>query len=337
MIAAFVHHAVTVKAATNSDSGRFRRICGDKFRIWHRTKTHCAGNIFRRNHLQDLQPIFAVSHEREFRRIDRADLHRARVIQFFIGVVKPFELRLFGIGNVNERQAIRAIGDVSVSPREIKPLRIAQRHECTGNQLRLRRFGDIENFEAFIIRHERVTELHANRARIFQTVGQFARQHRCFQRIITQANNEQTVFADNVKIRSRHEALHRAGKFSIRIETDDFFLVEKVVVRIAIEQRADRDHHQTFFAVGHKNPRVNRTHRLLHIFRQMCSQWINAECARQRDARGVFGADVSALAERRNRRGADAFGKAFLINVGNVKNLKAVFAICGVKIFAALN
>ena len=103
-----------------------------KFRIRRRAEAHVAGNIFRRDHLQHAQTIFAVRDEREFRGVDRADLHGARVVERAIGSVEPFELRLFGIGDVDERQAVLAVGHVSVSAREIKPLRVFQRHEAPG-------------------------------------------------------------------------------------------------------------------------------------------------------------------------------------------------------------
>ncbi|HEU0040159.1 MAG TPA: hypothetical protein VFR76_12890, partial [Verrucomicrobiae bacterium] len=71
------------------------------------------------------------------------------------------------------------------------------------------------------------------------------------------------------------------------------------------------------------------------IFRQTLPQRINTQRARQRNARRVFGADVGALAQRRHRRTHDAFGKAFLINVRQVENFKAIRAVGGVEVFAA--
>ena len=49
---------------------------------------------------------------------------------------------------------------------------------------------------------------------------------------------------------------------------------EKVVVRVAVEQRADGHHHQPFLAVGDEDPGVNRADRLLLVFRPMRAQRI---------------------------------------------------------------
>ena len=136
----------------------------------------------------------------------------ARVsVQLPIGVVKPFEARLFRIGDVNEREAVRAVGDVGISPREIKPLRVFQRHERAGNQLR----GFVGSVMSKTLKPSSsvtnsVAELHADRARIFQAGGHFARERRRGQRIIAQADDEQSVLTDDIKVRSRHERIHRA-------------------------------------------------------------------------------------------------------------------------------
>src|ERR1700735_662812 len=53
------------------------------------------------------------------------------------------------------------------------------------------------------------------------------------------------------------------------------------------------------------------------------------------DRRGIFRADVKALAERRNRSGDGALGEILVINVRDVVHPEAAFAERGIEIFAA--
>ena len=45
-------------------------------------------------------------------------------------------------------------------------------------------------------------------------------------------------------------------------------MIEKVVVGIAIDERADVDHDQAFLAIGDEHAGVDRIDRLLFVFRQ---------------------------------------------------------------------
>ena len=92
--------------------------------------------------------------------------------------------------------------------------------------------------------------------------------------------------------------MHGPRKLAVRIETDSFFPIEKVVVRVAVEQGADGDHDQAFLAVGNEHPGVNRADGLCIVFGLLQAEGVDTQRAGQGDAGGVFGADVSALAER---------------------------------------
>ena len=129
--------------------------------------------------------------------------------------------------------------------------------------------------------------------------------------------------------------MHRARELAAGVEADDRFLVEKVVVRIAVHQRADADHDQAFLAISHEHPRVDEADGLLFILRQPLPQRIDSQRARQRDARGVFGADISSLTQRRNWRAHDAFRETFLINVRHVEDLEPIRPVRRVEVFAA--
>ena len=50
---------------------------------------------------------------------------------------------------------------------------------------------------------------------------------------------------------------------------------------------------------------------------------------------GVFRVNIKALSERRNRRGCNAFGKTFVVNLRDVVNAQAAFARRDVSVFAA--
>ncbi len=97
------------------------------------------------------------------------------------------------------------------------------------------------------------------------TVGQLAQQDGLNQVLVAQAQHEQALRSHDKQIGARHVAVHRASEFSLRVEPNDLLLIQEIIVRIAIYQRADRDHHQAFFAIGHENPRVNQADILFFV------------------------------------------------------------------------
>ena len=113
--------------------------------------------------------------------------------------------------------------------------------------------------------------------------------------------------------------------------------VQEIIFRVAIDQRRDVDDDETFFAIGDVNEGIEQIDRLLLIFRQAHPRGIERERARQCDGRCEFGSNIGALPERRNRRGDDALGKSFLIDVRDIENFEAARSVRRVEIFAAQN
>ena len=69
----------------------------------------------------------------------------------------------------------------------------------------------------------------------------------------------------------------------------------------------------------------------------MLAPGIERERAREREAGGVFGVDARALTQRRHRRADNAFGKSFLVDIGDVENFETAGTVRGIKVFAAQN
>ena len=95
------------------------------------------------------------------------------------------------------------------------------------------------------------------------------------------------------------------------------------------------DDDQSLFPVSHIEKTVEQRNGLLFIFGKLHAQRIDAERGGRRDCNGVFCRHEEFLANRGDRRGGDALGEAFVVDVGDVENAKAAFALRGVGIFAA--
>src|SRR5438105_11243368 len=121
--------------------------------------------------------------------------------------------------------------------------------------------------------------------------------------------------------------MHCACELTVRVETNNFFLIEKVVSGIAIHERSDRYHHQAFLAISHKHPSIDGAYRLFFVvainwtvlgWRDLIShsqaQRIDPERAGQRDRRGVLRMYISALPKRRNCRTHNSLAKACLFD-----------------------
>ena len=142
--------------------------------------------------------------------------------------------------------------------------------------------------------------------------------------------------------------MHCASELAVRIETNNFFLIEKVILWVAIHERPDRYHHQAFLAISHKHPGIDGAYRLFFVvainwtvlrWRDLIShsqaQRIDPQRAGQRDGGGVLRSHISALPKRRNRSIHNSLGKALLIDIRDVIHLETIRAIGGVEIFPA--
>ena len=125
--AGFIHHAIAIESARNGDRFAVRRIGRDQSRIRSRTEALRAGDGVGRNQLHDAQAVLAVGDERKLRRVDAADLHRARVVERAAGVEHLVEARSLRIFHVDDRETFRAIRDVGVSARDVEPAGIRSR------------------------------------------------------------------------------------------------------------------------------------------------------------------------------------------------------------------
>src|SRR5688500_2668854 len=101
-----------------------------------------------------------------------------------------------------------------------------------------------------------------------------------------------------------------AAEFSFWIKGSGAF--QKIVAWIAIDQGTCADYDQAFFRISDEDVGINHRDLLLFVFRKARSKWIDAERAGKNDRGGVARADKSALTERRDWGGDDAFGKTFL-------------------------
>ena len=112
--------------------------------------------------------------------------------------------------------------------------------------------------------------------------------------------------------------------------------LQEVVRRVAVEQRRRRRHHQAFLAIGDVDVGVDRRDRLLLVHRQPLAHRIDGERARRGDRRRIARLHVRVLADRRHRRRHDLLGEALLVDLRDVEDLEAAFAVGDVEVLAAL-
>src|SRR5262249_43058165 len=134
-----------------------------------------------------------------------------------------------------------------------------------------------------------------------------------------------------------------AGQDSVRIERQR--ASQKIVGRISVEQRADpgafafairiSDDHQPFFTVRDVKKSVEKGNRLLLVFRKLYAQGVDAEGSGRSDGYRVFGRNEKLLTERRDRSRRYTFGKALVIDVGDVEDAKAAFSLRRIGILTA--
>ena len=104
--------------------------------------------------------------------------------------------------------------------------------------------------------------------------------------------------------------MHRAGELAARVEPDDFFLVQKIILRVAVHEPSHRNHDKSFLPVGYEDPGVSGADGLFfvvavdltelgvdEVVRHAPAQGVDAQCARQRDRGCILRPHISALAK----------------------------------------
>ena len=85
---------------------------------------------------------------------------------------------------------------------------MSSRNESAGDQLGPSWLGDVQDLEAFLISHESIAELHPHCVRILEPLSKFPDEHRCFERVITQAKDKKAVAPHDIEIGSGHKGMH---------------------------------------------------------------------------------------------------------------------------------
>ena len=117
-------------------------------------------------------------------------------------------------------------------------------------------------------------------------------------RRIANIDNVKSARRGQVKPMSGCGHERRAGQSAVGIESNGLAFLEEIVVGISIDQRRDIANHESFFAIGDVNKRVEEIDRLLFVFGKMLTCGVERERARQGDAGCVFRVNAGALAER---------------------------------------
>src|SRR5438552_3204105 len=103
-----------------------------------------------------------------------------------------------GIFNIDNREAVRAVGDVGIGASQIKSARVLERYHTVTNHPRFVRLRDINNLQSVIIGYKCVPKLHGHSAWMFEfTTGQFCHQRWRFEVRVTDTENEQSSFSDH--------------------------------------------------------------------------------------------------------------------------------------------
>ena len=330
--AGFIDYAIALQSARNADGFAFRAVGRDQPWVWAGTKSLRARHRVRRDQLDHAQTVLAIGHQGEFGGADAANLHSASVVERAAGIEHLFETRRFRIFDVDNGQTFRSVGHVGVGARDIEPARRAKSQGGARQRHGPIRVAHIEHLQTVIVRDERITELDGHAAWVAQEVsGQFSGEARMHW--VTHIDDVKSARRSHVKAVTGGRDKGGATQSAVWIE-DDVFL-EEIIIGIAVHQRGYIDDDESFLAIGDVNESVKHIDGLLFILGQTLTRRVERERAGQGDRGGERSVHKSSLAERRHRRGHDALGESFLIDVGDVEDLEAAGAVGGVEIFAA--
>ncbi len=160
----------------------------------------------------------------------------------------------------------RSGGDVSIGARDVDIARVLERHPGAADHPRLVERGDVQHLQPVTIDDEAVAELDLHAARVDEIGCANLRRHFWMEWIL-ERNDHQRPVRDDVGKCPGDGNSPRPGENSVRIEGGGAF--EKVVRRVAIEQRTDADdvpalripvadHDESFVPVGDVEEPVHR-------------------------------------------------------------------------------
>ena len=166
LAAGFIDDAVAIEAAGDCKGGALSWISGDEPGTGRGAESSSAGDGIWRDQLEDSKAVFAIGDKGVHRGVDGADLDGAGVVQLAAGVEYLVNLRVLGILDLNDGEAVWAVCDIGISAGEIESIGAA---EFDGGGLDwdgVFGVGNIEDFEAFVISYECVAELDGDGAGI---------------------------------------------------------------------------------------------------------------------------------------------------------------------------
>src|SRR5207245_1854927 len=128
---------------------------------WFRSRTEAgiSRHRFRRSQLQDAQAILAVRHVSKQTRVGHRDLHLMRIVELTSRVVRLIEARLLRILNVDDRDAILTVGNVSIRSRDVNVVSVRERNNCAIDDAWLLWVSNVQDFQTIVIDNESIAEL----------------------------------------------------------------------------------------------------------------------------------------------------------------------------------
>ena len=137
----------------------------------------------------------------------------------------------------------------------------------------------------------------------------------------------------DVGVGPRNRDVRRAGELCRRVERHG--ALEKVVGRVAIEERSRPDEDQPLLPVRDIEIAVHRVHLRLLVDRQVRTRGVHRHRRRRGDGGGVAGRDREPLSERRDGSRLNPLGESLVVDVGHVVDDEARRAAGGVKVLPA--
>ena len=201
--------------------------------------------------------------------------------------------------------------------------------------------GDVEDFEAVGVRDKSVAELQRDAGGLVQ-VGDGLEDFGVER--VGELDDDETLVAENEGAGAGELDAVGAGENAAGVEGGA--ALEEVVGGVAVEQRGDAgavvlevrvaDDDEAFVLIGDVEEAVEQVDFLLFVFRDLDAQGVKREGGWGGDGGGVFGFDVEALAELRDRGRGHVLRRVFDVDVSDIEDAEAAFAHGGVEVFAAL-
>src|SRR5579885_1058894 len=334
LVAGLIDGAVAIDALGDGEGRATSARRGNQLRHGAGTEAgEMRGIVFRRDDLQDAKSVAAIGDESKDAAGDHADFDVVDIIELTARseeLVEPRRFRPFG---VNDGDSLSASGNIGISARDIDVTGVLERHKRVWNGLWPGEIGYVEDFEAIAIDDKGIAKLHGEAAGIVERRRSDSGGDARLEGIV-EIDDDQSLLGQHVSVRSGDDDAARSCESAFRIEGER--ALQKIIGGIAIEKRANArafrfqirvaDDDETFLAIGDIEEAVEQMDRLLFVFRKLYTEGIYAESGRGSNRDGIPGWHVETLAERGDRRGDDALGKALIVNVSDVVHAKAARA-----------